>query len=313
MFQFNEQNDLQLLKQFYANWPMYNDPPFHNPLREFAKVFLNEALKRLDKERLSALVQNRIYFARNRRQSFNIVADFSNPISDHVFADIFDSGNEAIRKCIKKSRRIVAFLGKQRRTLSDAHHVQSELKEILNTQLIEEATDYAQRNFSTSLDETRVKFILLNVLLDGHKSLSAGLSNNVFVLLKRQDYDLKARYLRRALIEAEPVFQYVSRIATNDFQFKNYFIKKGDKLILSIASANSRFDHKHNDSSKLHLSFGYGIHSCIGARLFQVVQSLVLEHINDHIERMSIINYRWERSIGYRFLTYLNIRYQAAL
>ena len=72
-----------------------------------------------------------------------------------------------------------------------------------------------------------------------------------------------------------------------DFDLFGHQIKKGDKLILWYISANrdeSVFDD--GDALKLdrgnarrHLSFGYGVHRCVGARLAELQLRILLEEM----------------------------------
>src|SRR3546814_17418198 len=77
------------------------------------------------------------------------------------------------------------------------------------------------------------------------------------------------------------------RTALADADLFGHQIKKGDKLILWYISANrdeSVFDD--GDALKLdrgnarrHLSFGYGVHRCVGARLAELQLRILLEEM----------------------------------
>src|SRR3546814_1066737 len=86
------------------------------------------------------------------------------------------------------------------------------------------------------------------------------------------------------------------RTALADADLFGHQIKKGDKLILWYISANrdeSVFDD--GDALKLdrgnarrHLSFGYGVHRCVGARLAELQLRILLEEMAARRMRVTV-------------------------
>ncbi|MDE2560763.1 MAG: cytochrome P450 [Sphingomonadales bacterium] len=85
---------------------------------------------------------------------------------------------------------------------------------------------------------------------------------------------------------------HMRRTATADTELFGQQIRKGDKVILWYISAN-RDEEVFDDADKLivtrenarrHLSFGYGIHRCVGARLAELQLRVLLEEM--HKRRM---------------------------
>ena len=76
------------------------------------------------------------------------------------------------------------------------------------------------------------------------------------------------------------------RTVVEDTEFRGHKFKEGDKIILWYVSAN-RDEALFEDGDRLlidrenarrHLSFGYGVHRCVGARLAELqVQVLLSE------------------------------------
>src|SRR3546814_17384384 len=77
------------------------------------------------------------------------------------------------------------------------------------------------------------------------------------------------------------------RTALADADLFGHQIKKGDKLILWYISANrdeSVFDDGDDlkldrGNARRHLSFGYGVHRCVGARLAALQLRILLEEM----------------------------------
>ena len=80
---------------------------------------------------------------------------------------------------------------------------------------------------------------------------------------------------------------HMRRTALEDVDFHGYQIRKGDKLVLWYISANrqeSQFPDGHmfkvdRPNARRHLSFGYGIHRCVGARLAELQLQILLEEM----------------------------------
>ncbi len=80
---------------------------------------------------------------------------------------------------------------------------------------------------------------------------------------------------------------HMRRTALEDIDFHGHQIRKGDKLVLWYISANrqeSHFPDGHmfkvdRPNARRHLSFGYGIHRCVGARLAELQLQILLEEM----------------------------------
>ncbi len=87
---------------------------------------------------------------------------------------------------------------------------------------------------------------------------------------------------------------HMRRTATEDADLFGNQVKKGDKLILWYLSANrdetvfvnpDQLDITR-ENARRHLSFGYGIHRCVGARLAELQLKILLEEM--HARRMRV-------------------------
>jgi cytochrome P450 len=87
---------------------------------------------------------------------------------------------------------------------------------------------------------------------------------------------------------------HMRRTATEDCDLFGNAIKKGDKLILWYISANrdeTVFENPdkliiNRENARRHLSFGYGIHRCVGARLAELQLKVLMEEM--HRRRMRV-------------------------
>lgn len=88
-------------------------------------------------------------------------------------------------------------------------------------------------------------------------------------------------------IRLQTPIAHMRRTATRDVEFRGKQIRKGDKVVLWYNSANrdesvfpeaDRWDPER-ENSRRHLSFGYGIHRCLGARLAELQLTTLIEEM----------------------------------
>lgn len=88
-------------------------------------------------------------------------------------------------------------------------------------------------------------------------------------------------------IRLQTPIAHMRRTATRDTEFQGKQIRKGDKVVLWYNSANrdesvfpdaDRWDPER-ENSRRHLSFGYGIHRCLGARLAELQLATLIEEM----------------------------------
>jgi len=88
-------------------------------------------------------------------------------------------------------------------------------------------------------------------------------------------------------IRLQTPIAHMRRTATRDVEFQGKQIRKGDKLVLWYNSGNrdeavfpdaDRWDPAR-ENSRRHLSFGYGIHRCLGARLAELQVATLVEEM----------------------------------
>ncbi|MFZ4382016.1 MAG: cytochrome P450, partial [Sandarakinorhabdus sp.] len=80
---------------------------------------------------------------------------------------------------------------------------------------------------------------------------------------------------------------HMRRTATRDADIAGVSVKKGDKIVLWYISGNrdedvfpdaERFDISRANARR-HLSFGFGVHRCVGARLAELQIAVLFEEL----------------------------------
>jgi cytochrome P450 len=119
------------------------------------------------------------------------------------------------------------------------------------------------------------------LLIAGHETTSNMIALGTIALLRKPDAfaeleadpDLVVKTIEE-MLRYQPIIDGLPRFAKADIEIGGVTIKAGDGLMLSLGSANrddasfadaAEFDVRRGD--RHHVSFGYGIHQCLGQNL----------------------------------------------
>ncbi len=99
------------------------------------------------------------------------------------------------------------------------------------------------------------------------------------------------------IIRFQTPLMHMRRTATQDFEFRGKQIKEGDKVALWYVSGNrdetkiERPDEFLIDRKRArqHISFGFGVHRCMGNRLAEMQLRLVWEEILKRFDRVEVV------------------------
>jgi cytochrome P450 len=99
------------------------------------------------------------------------------------------------------------------------------------------------------------------------------------------------------IIRWQTPLAYMRRTATEDTELRGQKIKKGDRVVMWYVSANRDesmipraneflIDRKN---SKQHLSFGWGVHFCMGSRLAEMQLRVLWEEIMERFRFVEVV------------------------
>jgi cytochrome P450 len=189
-------------------------------------------------------------------------------------------------------------------------------------------TDAFSRMIANQLqhDEYTDDEIFANLLLlidAGQATTTHQIGNAVLALIEHQDQQHLLRSRPELAANAANEFlrfdssvQFTSRVALADIDIAGQRIKQGQSVALVLGAGN-RDPRRYTDPDRLdltraaydHLSFGHGIHYCLGAALAlaetEIAMSRLLSRVADI--RLEDSNLMWIDSINFRFLRRLPI------
>ncbi|HWJ08875.1 MAG TPA: cytochrome P450/oxidoreductase [Nocardioides sp.] len=99
------------------------------------------------------------------------------------------------------------------------------------------------------------------------------------------------------IIRWQTPLAYMRRVATQDTVLNGQFIRKGDKVVMWYASANRderTFENPDDfiidrQNARHHLSFGIGVHRCMGSRLAELQLRILWEELLARFEDIAVV------------------------
>lgn len=100
------------------------------------------------------------------------------------------------------------------------------------------------------------------------------------------------------IIRWQTPLAYMRRIAKQDVELNGKVIKKGDKVVMWYASGNR--DERNIDQpdtfmidrkgARNHLSFGFGVHRCMGNRLAELQLRILWEELLERFDNIEVLS-----------------------
>jgi len=162
----------------------------------------------------------------------------------------------------------------------------------------------AHKEHPDGLTYREVESIIYGLSFAGHEIVSNFISLSLLNILPERerwqrlcdDPSLIPNALEEVLRFDSPQTSW-RRVATQDTTFKGVDIPKGTRVFISLGSANhdpATFDHSgefdiDRSNADKHISFGHGIHFCLGARLARLEGQIALEALTRRIPSIRIV------------------------
>jgi len=283
------------------------DPPDHTVYRRIVmNAFRPARIRQMEQSIITTVTDVMDSFA--DQSEVNVVHDFAIPVQVYIIADILGVARSDFR--LFREWSDAWFVGLAL-SVSEEEHLEAaekivELQHYLMARIRERRekpgedvlSDFLDARFGGDRPLTDLEVLAMaeNVLVAGHETTSNSIAAGLHRLASepdlqrrlRQDPTAIAKFVEELLRTEAPV-QMMPRYATQDTVLGGVAIPKGAVVMVAFASANrdaakfadgESFNFDRPNASR-HLTFGSGIHTCVGSPLAKLVLTntfrLVLE------------------------------------
>jgi cytochrome P450 len=303
----------------FTRWLLVTDPPIHSRLRNaVSRAFAPKRIAAC--EPLVRTIATDLLAATTGIHSVDVVAEFTAILPIYVIADILGLPRDKWAWLRDASSEIGGMLDpfgifdpvSMNRTFSELHEYFSKLIGQRRAEPKDDLLSVLASSDSGTLTDDEIVATIGFLMFAGHETTTGFLGNSIVALgehpeqreLLRQHPEIIDNAVEELLRFDSPA-QSSGRIAIADIRIGDITIPKGSTVALMLGAAN-RDRRRWLDADELRLdrpdpkpiSFGHGIHHCLGAALARletrVALPLVLDAFGDYtVDHDKVI---WKRS-----------------
>jgi cytochrome P450 len=289
------------------------EPPQHTRLRNLVnRAFVSRRIERLGPQ-IAGLAHERID-AFMARRSADIVAEFASPIPVAVIADLLGVPRDMGDQLIDWSHRMVAMyqFGADRavedRAAEAARAFTDYMRGFARARRKDPGDDLVSQlliaeNDSGKLSEDELVATVILLLNAGHEATVQAIGNSVRIMLE-QGIDARAAFASETATQATveellrlgPPLHLFARYALEEVEFDGVRLGRGEKIGLLLGAANRDPERFANPDAfqpdrppNAHVSFGAGIHFCVGAPLARLELAIALPVLFTRLEGLRLI------------------------
>jgi cytochrome P450 len=315
--------------RYLTHWMVFRDPPEHTRLRRLAsKVFNLQSMNamRPTAEELVEWLLERI----GGRERVDFVADFAGPLPALVIMAMLGVPREELAKVKRLSDDMALFIGSSRMSPEKYGIAERATKELAGffVEMIQDRRSHPGKDLLSELvvlddagdrltqDELVATCILL--LFAGHETTTNHIANGLLSLLRfpgelralREQPDLAPRAIEELLRYDGPSGAQV-RVVKVEQELRGKRLRPGERVFIMLNAAN-RDPEAYEQPDRLHLArggpahltFGFGMHICLGFPLArmegQVALPAVLRHWRDIALAVPEEGIEWLNSMVFR-------------
>ena len=295
-----QRRDFDALARMLPAMMVFADPPRHTRLRGLVTTAFTPRVVEGLRPRVQAIVDDLLAPVALVRQ-MDVIADLATPLPTMVIAALLGVPETDCRRLKAWSDDVAVFIGGPtdhegiRRADSAIRDLTAYFGSAIarwrrepGDNLISRLVAVEAQGDTMTLDELLATCVIL--LIGGHETTTNLIGNGLLALLRHPD---QLRRLRNdpaligpaveELLRFDSPAQMTTRLATDDLTLGEARIGAGELVKLWLGAANrdpARFPHPDqldlDRADNRHLSFGYGIHFCVGAALARLEGQVAL-------------------------------------
>jgi len=309
-----ERRQFALTYEVLNSWVVFLDPPKHTELRKiFSKAFTPSSVKQM-RPVVERLVQEALDSWKGRDE-IDLIGDYASRLPASVIATVIGAPREDLDKFhhwadvltnllhggvgsdlrLEKAQQAIVEFKAYLKDLYDDHlkHPREDMMSWL--------MDVERNDALLTPDDVLYSCMLL--LNAGHETTQNLIANSITMLLDEEAQIARLgqepALIRTAIEECLRMngpMKGTMRIAAEDIEIRGETIRAGERVMLLMASAN-RDPEKFKEPEAFdiarwpnpHLSFGHGIHFCLGAPLARLELEVTLLELPKRFRQLSLL------------------------
>ncbi len=291
-----QKGSIESLVRYLNHWMVFRDPPDHTRLRRlFNKAFTPTSVENLrpNIEDIVAHLIDGMEAKARRGETVDYIADFAYPLPASVIMDLLGVPRADLERVKVWSDDIALFIGtaqvagnKYLRAESGAKAMSDYFRVLVEAHTAEPRDDMIThlvlaRDDRDALTTDEIIGTCILLLFAGHETTSNLIGNGFFYAMKnRGEWERLIADPSLAPTAVEEFLRYdgpsgaFARVAAADIEMGGKTIREGQRVFAFMNSAN-RDPEAFDDAERFdigrvqnpHLTFGHGIHFCLGAPL----------------------------------------------
>ena len=316
------------LVRYLNHWMVFRDPPDHTRLRRlFNKAFTPTSVSNLRPsiESIIAHLIDGMEAKARRGETVDYIADFAYPLPASVIMDLLGVPRADLERVKVWSDDIALFIGtaqvagnKYLRAESGAKAMSDYFRSLVEARTAEPHDDMIShlvlaRDDRDALTTDEIIGTCILLLFAGHETTTNLIGNGFLYSMRHRDQ--WERLIADPALAGSAVEEYLrydgpsgalARVAAADLEMGGKTIRQGQRLFAFMNSANrdpeavddpERFDIGREPN--VHLTFGHGIHFCLGAPLARLEAQIAATRLAERLPdvRLSGGDPEWHDSL----------------
>ena len=310
--------DAALLKDiiYYLNlWLAFRDPPDHTRVRRILRhAFTTKAIEDMRPNIIDVtdMLLKRLDFS--TKNNVDLIQEFALQVPALVIMDLLDVPRDMLDNFKEWSDDMAVFIGGARNSGDKYERAARGCQKMSGyfAELIEERAENPKPGFlmdlitarddgeKLSTDELIATCIL--ILFAGNETTTNLIGNSTLLLLRHPEQLAKLQADATLIDSAiEEVLRFdgptnaLVRVVAKDHDLHGHKLSSGDRVFVMVNSANrdplafedaDHFDITRNQNR--HLTFGQGIHLCLGAKLAREEGRIAVERLFKHFPKLAL-------------------------
>lgn len=326
------------LSDWYEQWLPMRDPPEHTRLRRLAApAFQPRNLTRLER-RIEEVVDG-ILDRVQARGEMDVARDFAFPLPRTIIAAMIGIPDSDLDRLMPWIHDFIALLGGELNTAESIARGRKSYDEVtayyrdlieerrrspVDGEILSSLITAHEAGDRLSMDELISMITLLTV--GGYETTAQLITNGTLLLLQHPDQLARLRAQPELcanaveeMLRCEPSPSFNTRAVRESFEYQGHRFEAGQILYFMTIASNRdparfadphRFDVGRADANA-HLTFGFGIHHCLGAPLARMEARIAFQRLITRLPGLSLPEQRIARtpSLALRGLERLTVRW----